>query len=178
MWLLRSRPPRCRPPRCTPSHSRLFRLWLHRPLRPPRARPPRCWPRSAGRGASRERADLARSIAAMYLHRSDASQWKTAAASRNYAKRSRQSRDESVHEHPRPCKKCRAWCVCRTAPENKARGAKHGHCSNPNCVRSFGRVHGQDVPVRDRPTQPDCLIIDDGGQQGLPAGPKAPPAAF
>ena len=48
---------------------------------------------------------------------------------------------------------------------------------SPNCVRSFGRVHGQDVPVRDRPTQPDCLIIDDDGQQGFPARPKAPPAA-
>ena len=108
-------------------------------------------PRSTGRGTSRERR-------------------------RDYGKRSRQDRDESMHERPRPCKIWGAWYVCRTAPENLARGSKHGHCSNPNCVRSFGRVHGQDVPVRDRPTQPDCFIIDDDGQQGRPAEPKAPPA--
>ena len=99
-------------------------------------------PRNIGRGASHERR-------------------------RDSAKRSRQDRDASVQEHerPRPCKKCGAWYVCRTAPENVARGAKHGHCSNPNCFRSFGRVHGQDMPVRDRPTAPDVR------------GPKAPPAA-
>ena len=110
--------------------------------------------RSAGRGSSRER-------------RRD-----------HYGKRSRPDRDEpTVHDQPHPCKKCGAWHVCRTAPENLARGAKHGHCNNPACVRSFGSVHGQDVPVRDRPTQPDCFIVVDDGLPGRQAEPKAPPVA-
>jgi len=85
-----------------------------------------------------------------------------------YGKRSRdEMRDDRT---PRPCKKCGAWYVCRTAPENLAIGARHGHCSNPNCERSWGARHGRELPVRDRPTQPDCIVI--GG-----AAPIAPAAA-
>ena len=85
-----------------------------------------------------------------------------------YGKRSRdEMRDDRM---PRPCKKCGSWYVCRTAPENLAVGARHGHCSNPNCERSWGARHGRELPVRDRPTQPDCIVI--GG-----AAPIAPAAA-
>ena len=48
-------------------------------------------------------------------------------------------------------------------------GARHGYCSNPNCERSWGARHGQELPVRDRPTQPDCIIIG--------SAPIAPAAA-
>ena len=69
-------------------------------------------PRNIGRGASRERR-------------------------RDSAKRTRHDRDALAQEHerPRPCKKCGAWYVCRTAPENVARGAKHGHCMQQPRVR-------------------------------------------
>ena len=46
------------------------------------------------------------------------------------------------------------------------------HCSNPDCERSWGRVHGQDVPVRDRSTQPDCFIILDDELPGFQAKSK------
>ena len=88
---------------------------------------------------------------------------------RDSAKRTRHDRDAAAQDddgpRPRPCRECGSWYVCRTAPENVARGATHGHCSNPECERSFGRRNGQDMPVRDRPTAPDVF------------GPKAPPAA-
>ena len=65
---------------------------------------------SAGRGGSRERRD----------------------PRDRYNKRNRYERDEPHDDRrPRPCKKCGSGYICRTAPENRAIGASHGHCSNP-----------------------------------------------